>query len=37
MFIDSPDVFEMGCSGFLYQGNGAVVEKNYVEKKGRGI
>jgi hypothetical protein len=22
MFMDSPEVFEMGYSGFLYQGNG---------------
>jgi hypothetical protein len=27
MFIGSPEGFEMGCSGFVYQGNGDKVEK----------
>jgi hypothetical protein len=34
MFIDSPYVFEMGCSEFLYQGDGDMIEKKYKGKRG---
>ncbi len=34
MFINSPDVFEIRCSGFLSQGNGKGGEKRPPGKNG---